>query len=737
MIDFLYDIIQTVFLATLGYRFYLYFFMQENDDFLSVIVFVTISILVIAFKHLQFRQRMLLVGILAILLAGGYSILRKIEMLSYVTDNISLKYALVLSLVLTVFVDLLMRFSHSKTVVLFVILIMFAAFVYKNIQIRSIDGALGYFCILISVLQIIQSNWKKKGDTDIRKHTVYVSPFILIVFVVLTVVKTPAKPYDWRAFKNIFFNVCEFANMVNEKMFHENRDDFASAIGFGEDGRISGNIKDSEKNIFSITTTENPGRVIYLKGKSFDTFDGRKWDKTDKSDNLEMGTNSYFIKAAVKEQENGSITDYLREETLKIDFFAYSTKYVFAPTSVIALSDKGRIAPENVGGDLFFDESKGYGDSYSVRYYKYNLDSDKFADMTEEARKFAKNSKVRDELYSKLLKAYRSNAKEYYLMQGRETSDTVKEITEAIVSKEKGTYRKLKALEKYLNGIEYSTTCEGIPKDVTNSSEFLDYFLLDVKEGSCSYYATAFVLLARSIGVPARYVEGFYIKAPKEGTGKVKSSWAHAWAECYIDGAGWITFDPTPGYNVSYYWKTSDDYATDESQEKLQDETDASSWDDEDSQTDDPEENNILVDVPKYFFVLPVVLCLFFVIVFIAFDIVLRLKKLEKLTGKRKIAGYCKWNLNLLKIAGEGIADNRTLLEYKKSIEENEMSEYSRFCGFITCYEKLLYSDEEISEIDERTVLDDNLGIRNQLKLSERIKYYLFFLKSLPKVSGE
>lgn len=734
MIEFLYDIIQTVFLATLGYRFYLYFFMQENDDILSVIVFVTISILVVVFKHLQFRQRMLLGGILAILFAGGYSILRKIEMFSYVTENRDLRYALVLSIVLTVLMDLLMRFSHSKTVVLFAIIIVFVVFVYKNIQIHPIDSALGYFCILISVLQIIQSNWEKKGDTDIRKHTVYLTPFIFAVFVLLSIVKMPSKPYDWRAFKSLFFNVCEFAYKVNEKMFHDDREDFASTIGFGEDGRISSNIKNNEKNIFSITTTERPGRVIYLKGKTFDSFDGHKWDKEDKSVNPEMGTDSYFIKAAIKELDNGRITDYLREETLTIDFYAYSTRHVFAPASVIVLSDKGRIVPENIGGDLFFDDSKGYGDSYSARYYKYNLNSEKFADLTRYAQNLAQNAKNRDELYSKMLDGYRSNAEKYYLMQGCKTSAAVRDITEEIVSKEEGTYRKLKALEKYLNGMTYSAKCEGIPQNVTNSSEFLDYFLLDLKEGSCSYYATAFVLLARSIGVPARYVEGFYIKAPKEGNENVKSSSAHAWAECYIDGVGWISFDPTPGYNVGYYWKTSDEYAQAKSQDEMQDESDASSQDDENSQTDDFEEDNIFVNVPKFIFVLPVVLCLLFAIEFIAFDIVLRLKKLEKLTGRRKIAGYCKWNLNLLKIAGEGIADNRTLLEYKKGIEQNEMSEYRHFCGFISCYEKLLYSDEEVNEEDERIVLDDNLNIRNQLKLSGRIKYYFFFLKALPQI---
>lgn len=60
-------------------------------------------------------------------------------------------------------------------------------------------------------------------------------------------------------------------------------------------------------------------------------------------------------------------------------------------------------------------------------------------------------------------------------------------------------------------------------------------------------------MLARAEGIPARYVQGFCV--PVEGAGEVAvySYMAHAWPEAYIPGAGWIPFEPVPGYDGVRY----------------------------------------------------------------------------------------------------------------------------------------------------------------------------------------
>ena len=56
------------------------------------------------------------------------------------------------------------------------------------------------------------------------------------------------------------------------------------------------------------------------------------------------------------------------------------------------------------------------------------------------------------------------------------------------------------------------------------------------------------MLLSRCLGVPARYVVGYYgHETDSAGATIVRERDAHAWAECWIDGLGWITVDATPG----------------------------------------------------------------------------------------------------------------------------------------------------------------------------------------------
>jgi hypothetical protein len=72
--------------------------------------------------------------------------------------------------------------------------------------------------------------------------------------------------------------------------------------------------------------------------------------------------------------------------------------------------------------------------------------------------------------------------------------------------------------------------------------------LLERKEGHCEYYSTALVVLLRSVGVPAREVTGFSggILAPAGDYYLVRAGDAHAWAEVYFPGAGYVAVDATP-----------------------------------------------------------------------------------------------------------------------------------------------------------------------------------------------
>ena len=68
---------------------------------------------------------------------------------------------------------------------------------------------------------------------------------------------------------------------------------------------------------------------------------------------------------------------------------------------------------------------------------------------------------------------------------------------------------------------------------------------LDRSSGSCRDFATLFVEAVRSLGLGARIVSGYLHNSGTENLGSVDAGSTHAWAEVYLPGAGWITFDPT------------------------------------------------------------------------------------------------------------------------------------------------------------------------------------------------
>lgn len=74
------------------------------------------------------------------------------------------------------------------------------------------------------------------------------------------------------------------------------------------------------------------------------------------------------------------------------------------------------------------------------------------------------------------------------------------------------------------------------------------WFLFEGKAGHCEYYASSMVLMLRSLGVPARPVNGF-LGAEYNAFGQyyaVTEGRAHSWVEVYLGEAGWQLFDPTP-----------------------------------------------------------------------------------------------------------------------------------------------------------------------------------------------
>jgi hypothetical protein len=80
------------------------------------------------------------------------------------------------------------------------------------------------------------------------------------------------------------------------------------------------------------------------------------------------------------------------------------------------------------------------------------------------------------------------------------------------------------------------------------SASPVEDFLFTRKTGYCEHYATAMVVMLRTLGIPARLVTGFLPGLWNDFGNyySVRQQDAHAWVEVYFPRSGWVTFDPTP-----------------------------------------------------------------------------------------------------------------------------------------------------------------------------------------------
>jgi len=105
-------------------------------------------------------------------------------------------------------------------------------------------------------------------------------------------------------------------------------------------------------------------------------------------------------------------------------------------------------------------------------------------------------------------------------------------------------YDQAKAIETWLRtNITYNESISAPPPNVNP----VEWVLFDVREGYCTYYATAMINMLRGLGIPARMAAGFSEGDFDATTGQyvVRERDAHTWVEVYFPGYGWVEFEPT------------------------------------------------------------------------------------------------------------------------------------------------------------------------------------------------
>lgn len=154
--------------------------------------------------------------------------------------------------------------------------------------------------------------------------------------------------------------------------------------------------------------------------------------------------------------------------------------------------------------------------------------------------------------YEAVEELYRAFVHDHYLNIDDAYRDVIEDTNAAVLSNSR--YQDIVyGVRKYLQDrFTYSETVEPVKK----GEDALLTFASTTRSGYDAHFATLAALMFREAGVPARYMEGYYL-SPKEmeeyaGTEDIElevyDNAAHAWVEIYVDGVGWVPVEVTPGY---------------------------------------------------------------------------------------------------------------------------------------------------------------------------------------------
>lgn len=147
---------------------------------------------------------------------------------------------------------------------------------------------------------------------------------------------------------------------------------------------------------------------------------------------------------------------------------------------------------------------------------------------------------------------YRKFVYENYLGVSDELSDYIRKnfVKGAKKSDKTGIY----SLTRYIREVlKDKTLYNKRPEAFSENEEPIVEFITKNKAGNSVMYASTAVEVFRAFGIPARYAEGFLLRKAdiqKEESGKVTlmGKNAHAWVQVYMDAAGWVDIDVTPGF---------------------------------------------------------------------------------------------------------------------------------------------------------------------------------------------
>ncbi|MBX2999614.1 MAG: transglutaminase domain-containing protein [Caldilineaceae bacterium] len=296
---------------------------------------------------------------------------------------------------------------------------------------------------------------------------------------------------------------------------------------FGRSLTLGGERNVSERPVLQVSASQ--GR--YWRAVTFDTFTGRQWLNT-ATDEVEYDANQPIPTIDWDSRRPITQTITLLAPGGNILLGAPDIRLASVPiagllTPVFAADEE--VTPELA--ELTWSRSQvnlDEGSSYTV--------VSNYTDVTIRAMREAEME-------------YPPQILEKYLQLPENFSPRVAALAVEVAENESTVYDKARAVERFLrSNYQYNEEISAPASD----QDPVEYFLFEIEQGYCDYYATAMAVMLRSLGIPARtasgYAEGTYDR--ESGVYIITERDAHTWVEVYFPGYGWIEFEPTAGESV-------------------------------------------------------------------------------------------------------------------------------------------------------------------------------------------
>ena len=482
-------------------------------------------------------------------------------------------FYVVLMFFITVITSVIAFMLQKKFITRFAVAILFGIGTITMAVLNIGISKLQIFCTVAYILLVIIERVFTQNEQDNNNRAQKISqrliPFIVVFGLCVSIFPSQQTPFQWgfvkRAYKSMYIKI---NNTINDfKVNFMGKDDYYSLkmVSYSGDGNIGGDLAViSNDRALNIETNFEPTKALYITGSIMNNYEKNKWtsDRNKSTKIMESALDSdeliYAINRSGDKVDSTKLID-IRKITISYDGIHTKTMFFPIKSNLITSTDKFKA----VGDELHFNKSKGYPTSYSVDYYDVRYSNSEFAKLVHDQAGYKYNEDNNDKYSSSrkllvltdnpegVLKERRNDIYSSYTNVPDSISERVKELAKTLTANYTNDYDKLKAIEYYLSSkYTYTTTPGKTPK----GKELVDYFLFESQKGYCTYYATSMAILARCVGIPTRYVQGFMCQADYSAfTYEAKNSSAHAWVEGYIEGIGWVPFEPTSSFTDKRY----------------------------------------------------------------------------------------------------------------------------------------------------------------------------------------